>query len=187
MGITAVYSAAGILAANTWYRVAFVADLEHSTLTYYVNGNKVASGSQGGSDLEGRWALYSNQDVDIGQNPIPQFLLFNEGDTSGIYTHQCYVSSIAVADRVLNDAEMAALGGPNANGILARSFAPKPALSIQASNGNAVISWPASYVGYALEQSDTLSSPQWKPVAGITNNSVSLAAGSSVKFFRLIQ
>ncbi len=56
--------------ANTWYRIAFVADLKANTLTYYVNGTNVRSRAADG--LGGRWALYSNQDAG------PDLLLFNE-------------------------------------------------------------------------------------------------------------
>lgn len=173
------YSSAGTILANTWYRIVFVADLEGNTLTYYVNGTNVKSRNGGG--LQGRWALYSNQE------PGPDMLLFNEGDASGVYTHELYVSSVAFTDRVLGASEAAALGGPSASGIFAPSFTPAPKTTIQPSAGGATISWPAGVVGYALEQSDNLASPQWKPVAGITNNSVTVPVGGLNKFFRLVQ
>lgn len=105
------YSGAGVIAPNTWYRVGFAADLGAGTVSYYVNGASVYD-RVGGSLLNGRFALYSNLDVE------PSFLLFNEGDTSGQYTHELFVNSIAFVDRVLSPAEMLALGGPNAQGIL---------------------------------------------------------------------
>jgi hypothetical protein len=179
IGIGDGYSATGVVNANTWNRIAFVADLAANTLTYYVNGTNVATKVADG--LGGRWSLYSALDS------VPQLWLFNEGDSSGTYTHQLYISSVAVADRVLNGAEVAALGGPSANGILRPSFASRPPLTIQRSGTNAAVSWPESYVGYALEQSSNLLSPQWKPVAGITNNSVTLSPGGAPVFFRLIQ
>jgi hypothetical protein len=173
------YSAANTILANTWYRIVFVADLEGNALTYYVNGTNVKSRSGGG--VGGRWAMYSNQD------PGPDLLLFNEGDTSGVYTHELYLSSFAFTDRVLSASEAAALGGPSANGILVPSFTTAPAMTIQQSGGSATISWPAPYVGYALEQTDNLVAPQWKPVAGVTNNSVTVSATGVNKFFRLVQ
>lgn len=173
------YSAPGIIVPNTWYRIVFVADLEGNTLTYYLNGTNVKSRSGGG--LGGRWALYSNQD------PGPDLLLFNEGDTSGVYTHELYISSVGFTDRVLGPDEAGALGGPSANGIFVPSFAPAPTMAIQQSGGEATISWPVSHVGYALEQADSLVLPQWKPVGGVTNNSVSITAGGVNKFFRLVQ
>lgn len=179
IGIGGGYSSAGTILANTWYRVAFVADLAGNTLTYYVNGTSVKS--RNGDGLQGRWALYSNQD------PGPDMLLFNEGDTSGTYTHELYVSSVALVDRVITAAEAAALGGPKANGILTGNFAPKPTMAIQSSGGGVLIAWPTNYVGYALEQADSLGSPQWKPVAGVTNNAVSISTGAANKFFRLVQ
>lgn len=173
------YSSAGTLTPDTWYRVAFVADLKANSLTYYVNGTNVKSRAATG--LGGRWALFSNQDSGA------DLLLFNEGDSSGVYTHELYLSSVAFTDRALSAADAAALGGPSADGIFVRSFAPKPALTIQASGGNAAVSWPSNFVGYALEQTDALAAPQWKPVAGVTNNSVTVPAGATSKFFRLVQ
>jgi hypothetical protein len=173
------YSSPGTLTPDTWARLIFVADLKANTLTYYVNGANVKSRPADG--LGGRWALYSNQDTG------PDLLLFNEGDSSGIYTHELYVSSVAFTDRALNAAEAAALGGPSANGILVPSFAPRPTLNIAPGGGGAVISWPASYVGYALEQSDRLNPPQWKPVPGITNNAVTVSPAGTARFFRLVQ
>jgi hypothetical protein len=171
------YSATNIIAANNWYRIAFVADLKANTLTYYVNGTNVKSRAADG--LGGRWSLYSNQDAG------PDLLLFNE--PTGTSTHELYLSSVAFADRVLSADEIAGLGGPSANGILVPSFTPKPTLAIRAGTSGATVSWPTNYVGYALEQADSLTAPQWKPVAGITNNAMSVIAGSTARFYRLAQ
>jgi hypothetical protein len=184
IGIGNAYSAP-VISPSIWYRIAFVLDAAANRRAYYVNGFNVGSGS--GDGFGGRWSLYSNQDLDGNQQPIPQLLLFNEGDTSGVYTHELYVSSIAVADRVLSNAELSALGGPNASGILARSFTPKPTLSIQQSGANSVVSWPSNYVGYALEQTSSLTLPQWGPVGRVTNNTVNLTPSSTPTFFRLVQ
>lgn len=173
------YSNPGVITANTWNRIAFVADLEANTLTYYVNGTNVKTRAADG--IGGRWALYSNQDAG------PDLLLFNEGDSSDIYTHELYLSSVAFADRAMSANEIAGLGSAKATGILVTSFAPKPTMSIQSSGADAVVSWPTNYVGYALEQTDSLVAPQWKPVAGITNNAVTVSAGSASKFYHLAQ
>ena len=105
------YSAAGTIAQGTWYRIAFTADLGAGNVSYYVNGSPVHNRT-GGSLLDGRFALYSNQD------PLPSLLLFNEGDGSDNYTHPLYVNSIYFTDEALGSAEVAALGGPGAFGIV---------------------------------------------------------------------
>jgi hypothetical protein len=112
VGIGSVYSGAGAIASDTWYRLAFVMNASAGTMTYYVNGTQVASGSQSGSGLDGRWALFSNADAG------PDLLLFNEGDTSGNYTHELYVNSVAFVDYAMTGTELAGLGGPSAAGIL---------------------------------------------------------------------
>jgi len=106
------YSPVGTIANNTWYRIGFTADLGAGQVSYYVNGLPVLNRT-GGSLLEGRFALYSNADA----GPDVRFL--NEGDGSGVYTHESYLSSLYFTDTTLSAAQMAALGGPNAFGIVA--------------------------------------------------------------------
>ena len=111
IGIGALgYSGVGLVAANTWYRVAFAADLGAGTVSYYLNGTSVKD-RVGTSLLDGRFSLYSNLDAG------PDLLLFNEGDTTGQYTHELYVNSVAFVDRMMSSSEILALGGPNAQGI----------------------------------------------------------------------
>jgi hypothetical protein len=104
------YSGAGVIQADAWYRIAFAADLGAGTVSYFVNGSSVYD-QTGGSLLDGRLSLYSNADTGA------DVLLFNEGDTSGQYTHELLVNSIYFTDRMLSAADIAALGGPNALGI----------------------------------------------------------------------
>ena len=105
------YSSAGVIVPDNWYRIAFTADLAANTLSFYVNGTLVKQ-IVGSGLLDGRWSLYSNADAG------PDLLLFNEGDTSGQYTHELYVNSIYFTDRTMTPGELFALGGPNAAGIL---------------------------------------------------------------------
>jgi hypothetical protein len=112
LGIDALgYSGVNVVVPDTWYRIAFAADLGAGTVTYYVNGVQVKQRT-GSSLLEGRFALYSN--ADAGHD----LRLFNEGDTSGVYTHELYLNSFFFTDRTLSASEISALGGPNANGIV---------------------------------------------------------------------
>jgi hypothetical protein len=112
IGIGALgYSSVGLITPDTWYRVAFVADLGAGNVSYYINGNPVYNRT-GASLLDGRFALYSNNDAG------PDLRLFNEGDTSGVYTHELLVSGLFFTDAALSGAQIAALGGPSAGGIL---------------------------------------------------------------------
>ena len=174
------YSSTNTITSNTWYRIAFVADLSSGStnaLTYYVNGTKVHAREADG--LGGRWSLYSNED------PGPDLLLFNE--PTGTSTHELYLSSVAFADRVLSADEIAALRGPSADGIFVPSFAPEPTLTGRRSGSGVNISWPSNYVGYALESKTALTGSNWLPVSGVTNNSVNMPAGTGSRFFRLVQ
>jgi len=111
LGIGALgYSAAGAVGQNQWYRLAFVADLGAGVVKYFVNGT-LAYTRTGSSLLDGRFAVYSNADAGA------DLLLFNEGDSSGVYTHPLYVNSVAFTDTNLSDSAIAALGGASAGGI----------------------------------------------------------------------
>jgi hypothetical protein len=119
VGIGSDYSPIGSIVPNTWYRVAFTADLGANQFTIYIDGvqKHQHNGQIGGNNLiDSRWSLSSN--LDAGHD----LWLFNEGDGSGVYTHELYLNSFYFADRALSPNEIAALGGPNASGIV-----PEPA------------------------------------------------------------
>ena len=88
---------------------------------------------------------------------------------------------------MLTSGELGDLGGPNANGIFVPNFAPAPKLKIQPSGAGVGVSWPTNYLGYAVLQSESLTTPHWAAVPGVTNNSVTIPASSVVKFIRLVQ
>src|SRR4029079_16412760 len=130
IGTTGIGSSpAGVVASNTWHRIAFVANLAASTVAYYVDGNSVFSGV---AALDGRYSLYSS--IDAG----PDLLLFNEGDTSGTYTHIAYLSSFAFTDRTMSAAEIQALGGPKDLGIFVQNLS---LISMTRTGGQLQFAW----------------------------------------------
>ena len=156
VGIGALgYSANGVIAANTWYRIAFVADLSPGIVSYYVNGTRVFRRT-GSSQIDGRFSLYSAQDGG------PDLLLFNEGDTSANYTHPLYLSAWAFLDRTMSDAEIAALGGPKASGIL-----PGPPMRLRATRDAANISlqWTGGKGPFQLQRALTSLAQPWQDLA----------------------
>ena len=169
---TGGYSAPGTIALNMWHRVAFVGDLVANQLRFYVNGTLVKQNNLSGL-LDGRWSLYSN--VDGG----PDLLLFNEGDTSGQYTHEVYVSSIAFIDRALTAGELAALGGAKAAGIFVQP------LAIARSGASITVHWENSS-GVRLQKTTTLSSPNWQDVPGTVGTNTFSEATASSGFYRLV-
>jgi hypothetical protein len=70
------------------------------------------------------------------------------------------------------------------------SAAPAPILDIRLALPNVVLSWPASPVGFVLEQTSNLGSPVWTAV-GVTvvivgdRSTVTLPASDTARFFRL--
>jgi hypothetical protein len=109
------YSSPTLVAAGQWYRVALVQDQTHNLSLYYVNGTQVFSGAAG--SLDGRFSLYSGADTP------PQLVILGEGDTSGDYANDVYLSAYYFTDTVLPDATIAGLGGVTAGGIVV----PEPA------------------------------------------------------------
>jgi hypothetical protein len=60
-----------------------------------------------------------------------------------------------------------------------------PTLVISLSGNNVTVSWPATVTGYTLKSSNTLNAPNWQPVAGVANNSVTLPIGAGNQFYAL--
>ncbi len=168
------YSSAGTVVANAWHRLAFAADLGAGIVTFYCNGLQVRHRT-GASLLDGRFSLYSNLDAG------PDLLLFNEGDTSGTYTHALHVSSIAFTDRTLSAGEIAALGGPRAEGIFARS------LHAAWHGSEVVLTWSGA-TNVHLQRASTLAPGEWREVPDTMGaSSHEEPVSGAATFFRLIQ
>ncbi|MCW5556441.1 MAG: hypothetical protein KIT22_01125, partial [Verrucomicrobiae bacterium] len=90
---------------NTWARVVFVADMTSTPKRFakYINGVKHRDDPSGdGANLDGRYSL------------PPEIFMFNDGDDNEQST--VLVSAIQFRDGALTDDEVAALGGPTADG-----------------------------------------------------------------------
>ncbi len=108
IGISGNYR--GRLRSNTWHRVALVvgaADGE-GQLQRYIDGEFVGGQGTTGSAISSRWALFAQ--------PGPDLILF--GDNNG-ETQPVYLSSLMFIDGRMTQAEVAALGGPRAEGVAA--------------------------------------------------------------------
>jgi hypothetical protein len=180
LGIGALgYSANGLIQAGTWYRVAFAANLSAGKVTFYLNGDPVRTRT-GGSLRDGRHALYSERDAG------PDVRLFNEGDTSGNYTHEVLLNSLFFTDRTLSADEIKALGGPTAAGI-AVPKAPSIRLSAALQGSNLSITW-AGQAGVKLQKATTLTNPNWQDVPGTLGaSSATEAITEPAAFYRLLK
>lgn len=178
VGIAVIgYSVAGIISANTWHRVVFAADLAVGTVAYYLNGAPVFTGN---APMDGRHAIYSN--ADAGHDLV----LFNEGDPSGIYTHIVYLSSFCFTDRTMSAAEIAALGGPKARGVL--TPAPSINLSISLQPANVLLNWSGGEGPFQLQKAFALTNNMvWQDVGLPTSSTNAIVArDSSSTFFRVV-
>jgi len=166
------YSPNGVIASNTWHRIAFAANFASNTVTYYVDGQPVFTGA---ASLDGRHSLYSSLD------PGPDLLLFNEGDPAGIFTHTLYLSSVAFTHRTMPAAEIQALGAPNDLGIFKQSL---PALSITRNGNELQLTWPGG-PAMRLQKSTTLA-PPWLEISGTTGaSSFTDSLTDTAAFYRL--
>ena len=166
-----VYSSPGLITSNTWYRIAFVADLTLSRLTYFVNGLPV--GTNNSAAVDGRWSLLSED------NPRADLLLFNEGDLSGVYTHAVYVAHIAMVARNLSASEIAVLGGPVAEGIFARR------LRVSRSGNSVVLNWRGAS-NVALQKATSLTTANWQTIGATLGASTYNETATSAAFYRLL-
>ncbi len=176
VGIGAIgYSAAGVIAANIWYRIAFAADLSGGTVVYYVNGHPVFNGS---ASLDQRHSLYSNVD------PGADLLLFNEGDTSAVYTHEVLLSSFFFTDRTMSAAELATLGGPKARGVAVP--ASPIALSISLQRAVVNLSWTGGEGPFRVLKTIALENPSWETAAGPTStNETAFPVTGAAAYYRV--
>ncbi|MDQ6632296.1 MAG: hypothetical protein M3Y82_11175, partial [Verrucomicrobiota bacterium] len=165
-----VYSSPGLITSNTWYRIAFVADLALSRLIYFVNGLPV--GTNNTPTLDGRWALFSED------NPGADLLLFNEGDLSGVYTHEVYVAHVAMIPRNLSASEIAILGGPVAEGIFARR------LSVNRSGNSVVLNWRGA-ANVAVQKATSFTLANWQTIDATLGASNYNETATSAAFYRL--
>ncbi|MCW5555956.1 MAG: endonuclease/exonuclease/phosphatase family protein [Verrucomicrobiae bacterium] len=178
VGIAALgYSSAGIIAANTWYRIAVTADLGAGTVAYYVNGTPVHTRT-GGSLLDGRFALYSNLD------PGADLLLFNEGDGSGNYTHQLYLAAWAFVDRTLTAAEVSALGAAKAGGIFS---GPALKASVARDGDELLLSWDGGKGPFQVQRTASLLPSGWDDASSPSYERMfSEPVSAGVRFFRVV-
>jgi Tol biopolymer transport system component len=58
-------------------------------------------------------------------------------------------------------------------------------LIVSRTAGGVSISWPNSATGFVLEVTDDLNNPNWVPVTGVANNSVTVTISGATKFYRL--
>lgn len=100
IGITGNYQ--GSILPGEWHRIAFAIDAAN-TISKYIDGVKVADQTGwDGAGLDGRHGL------------LPTAILLGDQDGDG---KLCYVNSVQVRNYKMRDREIAALGGPTAEGI----------------------------------------------------------------------
>ncbi|HEY9509944.1 MAG TPA: endonuclease/exonuclease/phosphatase family protein [Verrucomicrobiae bacterium] len=175
IGSTYGYSSP-VISPNTWHRIANVADLIAGTVSLYVDGILVFQNTK--QQADGRWSLFS------ANNPGPDLLLFNEGDSSGNYTHALFLSAWAFQDRALTSEEISALGGPKARGIFTGAdLKIKPELS----GTNLILNWSGGKGPFQVERSESLNFADWQTAIPWTyERSAILDTTATAGFFHVV-
>ena len=155
------------------FQVGSGAFLDITNLSYPVT--TATGGSIGAIDLSGIAAL---QNIGTGTNVT--FRVVNYGGTSAAGTW--YVSDVANST-ALDLAVQGTVTPVVAIGV--------PTLSVQLINASVVLSWPASFVGFVLQENGNLDTTNWTLFGGTvssnaTTMSVTNAAPTGKKFFRLL-
>jgi hypothetical protein len=147
-------------------------------ISKFIDGVKAADQTDAdGSGLDGRFAL---SDV--------AHLFSDGGHDNEVNTY--YVNSVQIRDGKLGDAEIGALGGPQAAGIGGVPVAPitsRPTLHTSFNGTTLTVSWDQGVTGFTLEATDSLTNPSWSNVPGVVNNSVTVNPTGASKFYRLRQ
>jgi len=108
-----------------------------------------------------------------------------------IDSHAPAASWTSVASSADGSQLVAAAGGPSASGGIFRwQSGPPPALGITPASDGAVISWPASAIGFGLQENPDLTSTNWVDVTtipAVTNqqSEVIVKISDGARFYRL--
>lgn len=142
LGITPGGPFTGTLLPNTWYRLAFVVDTANGFIRKYVNGAEVGTHNIAGLGLDHQYALTAN---------ALSRLFVNTGTNAT----EGYVNSIQIRGVALNGGQLAALGGPSADGILQNiPFVPS-FIQTRAPGANATGVYPKPEIVIVLNRGDT--------------------------------
>ena len=163
---------------NEWARVVFTVDLAATprVVGKYINGFKhTTTVTSNGDALDSRFSL------------PPEFELFSDEDNE---RNECYVNAIQIREGRMSDADIAALGGPDANGIPSApaggGFAPVPRPQFNKpvlSGGQVTITWTGT--GTLLESTNLIN---WATVPGNPTSPYVVSASSAArKFYRVQQ
>ena len=163
------YNGTGAFKPGSWHRIAAAYDMAATPprVTKYVDGI-----------FQDDWT--ANQGLDKERRALkPTAILFGDGDQDE--RRKMWVNSIQIRAGALSKPELESLGGPSAAGI---PIGLPPRLDVSA-KGGVHLSWSAAAVGYVLEVSSSLITPDWQPVPTAQLNSATLVAGAPAQYFRL--
>jgi hypothetical protein len=171
LGVAGQYTGDGRtqMKVGQWHRVALAVDLTASppVIGKFIDGVKFQDQGLTAPQVDGRFALST------------ALRLFADDDNE---VNTFYLNSVQILDGKLTDDEIAALGGPAADGVPLPIQSPR--LSISQTGNALTISWPANSTA-SLESADNLLNPVWTRVTGVANNTVTVSINRPSQFYRL--
>lgn len=176
IGISGNYQ--GSVLAETWQRLAVVFDLTQRSLKKFINGELVGEQtlSEDSGGVDQRWSLGEAA------------LLFTDEDNE---TAAGFVNSIQFRPLALSDAEVAALGGPSAEGIpLALPFViapePPPTVSVALVGDQVQLTWTGGTAPFQVQRKASLTDTEWNAVTTTDQRTTTVPADATSGFFRIV-
>lgn len=165
----------GELNHDTWHRIGFVVDQSNQVneIRKYIDGNHV--GTQSADREDGRFGLLSGRGA----------ILFGD-DTSEV--RETYVSCIQLRSGLLNNTDMAALGGASANGIPIDSIVesdPVRITEISVTQDQLLIRWSGQSQTFELQHKTRLSNSRWTVITTTQETSAIVTMDDKSGFFRV--
>ncbi|HWQ91629.1 MAG TPA: LamG-like jellyroll fold domain-containing protein, partial [Clostridia bacterium] len=175
-GIGAEGEFSGALVPGTWHRIVFAVDLCAAAgprVTKYVDGVPVGV-QQLAEGADGRYALGAAA------------VLFASGMSENLGAAG-YVNSLQLANGCMSAEAIAALGGPDADGLPSGNAVFK-IQSLGQNPSTVTLRWTGPDGVFQVQRSSSLTNPLWQEVASYTNlRSVTLPVTGPTSFYRLKQ
>lgn len=203
-GTSALGGGGGSLGVGTATSITPSAELEFNLYTgnsEQVGYTFLTDGLTGAGGDNGNYAKPGNVVIDDG-DPI-NVSLYYDGDTLSLTLQDAVASTSFSTNLVVGsltrivDGDTAYVGFTGGDGGVAStqtitnfSFVSIPLASIQPTANTVVISWPGAILGYVVQQTSSLTTPNWVDVTNQVNvvnglNEVTIPIGAANEFYRL--
>jgi hypothetical protein len=177
IGISGQYTGDGVtwIIGGQWQRLIVAVDMtvDPGTIDYYLDGVKFGQMTSGD-----RWGFDERHAIP------PAVRMYGDGENDD-EVNTVYVNSLQFREGAMTAADATALGAATADGIPAPAASIQPKLAVAVSGHNLTLSWDATATGFVLENTGSLSTPNWSAVPGVANSSVTVKTDTGSAYYRL--